>query len=239
MTSIVFLDNKLRKKEERKLVNYADKIITPDCYPFELPPKKQISHPSYHSLAYLHPSRFEPDLQLLVELSIEPEHYIFVSFARKDWISGRKHNLLQRRKKIDIVRSLEDHYEVFVDERGFVPEPLEEYTPDIPLTEYNHLLANAGLALGDDPLVSSEAGVLGVPWILISDSMAPALEEQEIHYEIGTQVSDIEQAEEIAEMILTEEIEPDFEQARRDILEDKMDLTDWMIKLVEVYDRRI
>jgi len=235
----VFLDYKLRKKDERKLFNYADKIITPDCYPFDVPSKKYLSHPSYHSLAYLHPSRFKPDFQVLENFSIEPKDYVFVSFARKHWIEGKDHNLLQRRDKIDIVRSLEDQCKVFVDERGYVPEPLEEYIPPVSLIEYDHLLANARLVVGDNPMVSSDAGVLGVPWIFISDSKAPTLEEQEVHYEIGTQVADIKEAEKLAELILTEEIEPDFERARRDILTDKIDLTNWMIRFVEVYERKL
>ncbi|MFW5952580.1 MAG: hypothetical protein ACOCSJ_00290 [Candidatus Natronoplasma sp.] len=235
--SVVFLDYKLRKKDERNLFNYADKIVTPDCYPFDVPSKKHLSHPSYHSLAYLHPSRFEPDFQILDKLSIEPKNYVFVSFARGDWIKDEDNNSLQRREKMDIVRSLEDHCEVLVDGRGSVPEPLEEYTPSISIVDYNHLIANAKLALGDDPIVSSEAGVLGVPWILISDSTSPTLEEQEVHYEIGTQVTDIEEAEELADMILAEEIDPNFERVRKEILKDKKDLTDWMMRLVEGYER--
>lgn len=239
MVSVVFLDTKLKKKDERNLFNYADKIVTPDSYPFDVPPKKHLSHPSYHSLAYLHPNRFKPNLQILEELSIEPKDYVFVSFARKDWMDGLGHNLLQRREKIDIVRALEEHCEVLVDKRGAVPEPLEDYTQSLSLAEYNHLLANARLAVGDDPIVSSEAGVLGVPWIFISDSTVSTLEEQEIHYEIGTQVPDIEEAEKIGEIILTEEIEPDFEKARRDILTDKTDLTEWMIRFVKLYGRTL
>jgi len=234
--SVVFLDYKLRKKDERKLFNYADKIVTPDCYPFDIPSKKHLTHPSYHSLAYLHPSRFRPDPQMLDELSIEPKDYVFVSFARKDWIEDEDHKLIQRREKIDIVRSLEEHCEVLLDGRGSVPEPLEEYVPSNSIVDYNHLLANARLALGDDPIVASEAGVLGVPWIFISDSTSPTLEEQEIHYEIGTQVADLEEVEKLAEMILTEEIDPNIERARKEILKDKKDLTDWMIRLVEGYE---
>lgn len=238
-TSVVFLDYKLRKKEERSLFNYADKIVTPDCYPFDVPSNKHVFHPSYHSLAYLHPNRFNADIQILEQLSIEPKDYIFVSFAREDWIEGKDQNLLQRREKIDIVRALDEHCEVFVDERGSVPEPLKEYIPSVSLDEYNHLLANAKLAVGDDPIVSSEAGVLGVPWIFISESTAPTLEEQEVHYEIGTRVADVEEAEKLAGMILTEEIKPNFQKARRDILKDKMDLTEWMIKFVKAYQQTL
>ncbi|MBS3780989.1 MAG: hypothetical protein KGY66_00085 [Candidatus Thermoplasmatota archaeon] len=239
MKSIVFLDTKLRKKDERNLFNYADKIVTPDCYPFDVPTKKHLSHPSYHSLAYLHPNRFKPDHQVLEKLSIAKKDYVFVSFARKDRFDHKDNNLLQRREKIDIVRKLEEHCEVVVDGRGSVPRPLNECVPSISLDEYNHLLADAKLAVGDDPIISSEAGVLGVPWIFISNSTDPTLEEQEIQYEIGSRVPNIEEAEKLAEMILTEEIEPDIEQARKRILTDKIDLTKGMMKIVEVYDRTL
>ncbi len=236
MTSIVFLDHKLKNKEERNLFNYADNIVTPDCYPFDVPSEKHLTHPSYHSLAYLHPNRFKPDLQLLDELSLEPDDYVFVSYARKNWLEGKDHSLLQRREKIDMVRSLEEHSEVVVDGRGSVPEPLEEYVPSVALNKYNHLLANASLAVGDDPIIASEAGVLGIPWIFVSNSTVPTLEEQEIHYEIGTQVADIEEAEKFSKMILTGEIEPDVKSARKQILKDKKDLTRWMMRLIEYHE---
>lgn len=233
--TIVFLDRKLRKNIENAIFNYADKIVTPDCYPFDVPPDKHITHPSYHSFAYLHPTKFEPRPEILDSSDLESKGYVFVSFARKSWEGFTDEDILTRREKMDIVRDMSEHREVVVDGRGSVPEPLEEYVPSIPLKRYNHLLANAELVLGDDPIICSEAGVLGIPWIFVSDTSTPTLEEQEIKYEIGSQVESVEEADELAEMILTEEIQPDFDRSRREIFNDKIDLTEWMIKFTEVY----
>jgi len=237
--SVTFLDRKLQNKEEKRIFNYADKIVTPDCYPFDVPSDKQLSYPSYHSFAYLHPKRFEADSTVLDSLTVKSKDYVFVSFARRSWEGFTDDDLLPRREKIDIVRNLSEHRRVLVDGRGSVPEPLAEYVPSIPLNRYNHLLANAELVVGDDPIICSEAGVLGIPWIFISKSSTPTLEEQEIQYEIGSQVESVEEADELAEMILTGEVEPDFDRARKEILNDKIDLTSWMIKFVEIYDRII
>ncbi len=235
--SVTFLDRKLPKKEENSIFNYADKIVTPDCYHFDVPSGKQLSYPSYPSFAYLHPKRFEADSTVLDSLGVKSKDYVFVSFARRSWEGFTEDDLLSRREKIDIVRDLSEHRRVIVDERGSVPEPLAEYVPSRPLKRFNHLLANAELVVGDDPIICSEAGVLGIPWIFISKSSTPTLEEQEIQYEIGSQVESVEKADELAEMILTGEVEPDFAGARRDILNDKIDLTSWMVKFVEIYDR--
>ncbi len=237
MYTIVFLDRRLRKKTENAIFNHADKIATPDCYPFDVPSKKQISYHSYHPYAYLHPNRFEPDPSVLDSLEVGSKEYILVSFAKRSWEGFTEEDLLPRKEKIDLVRNLSEHRKVFVDGRGSLPEPLEEYVPSIPLKRYNHLMANAELVVGDDPIICSEAGVLGIPWILIAEKSTPTLEEQEIKYEIGSRVESIDEADDLTEMILTGEIEPDFERSRREILSDKMDLTDWMIKLVDIYER--
>ncbi len=237
--SVTFLDRRLQKKDEKKIFRHADKIVTPDCYPFEVPSDKQVSHSSYHPFAYLHPNRFEADPTVLDDLTVEPNDYVLVSFASRSWEGFTEEDLLTRKEKIDIVREISEYRKVLLDGRGSVPEPLEEYVPSIPLRSYNQLMANSELVVGDDPIICGEAGVLGIPWIFISESSAPTLEEQEIQYEIGTQVESIEKADELAEMLLTGEVEPDFENAREKILNDKIDLTEWMVKFVEISEKII
>ncbi|MFP4001802.1 MAG: hypothetical protein ACLFSM_07410 [Thermoplasmata archaeon] len=237
--SVVFLDRRLKKKDEKRIFNYADKIVTPDCYPYDVPSDKHLSHPSYHPFTYLHPNNFDPDDSVLVSLGVEAKDYVFVSFARESWGGFSEDLLLSRKEKMDIVRGLAEHRQVFVDGRGSVPEPLEEYVPSIPVREYNHLLANSELVVGDDPIICSEAGVLGVPWLFIGETSAPTLEEQEIKYEIGSQIENVGDALELAEMLLTGEVEPDIARSRREILNDKIDLTKWILKFVEIYERRI
>jgi len=237
--SVAFLDRKLQKNDEKKIFSYADKIVTPDCYPFDVPSEKQLSHPSYHPFAYLHPNGFKSDPTVLDSLEVKSKDYVFVSFARRSWEGFTDDDLLPRREKIDIVRNLSEYRKVLVDGRGSVPKPLKEYVPALPLNRYNHVLANAELVVGDDPIICAEAGVLGIPWIFISQSSAPTLEEQEIQYEIGSQVESIEEADELAEMLLTGEVEPDFDRARKEILNDKIDLTEWMIRFVEIFEKTV
>jgi len=236
--SVVFLDKQLGKKEEHLVFNYSDKIVTPDCYHYDVPKGKHLTHSSYHTLAYLHPNRFTPDDRVLEKLDVDQKEYVVVSFEEKPHLEmDLKEEPLRRRQMIDLVRFLDDHSRVFLDERGLVPEPLEKYIPSIPPRQYLDLIANARLVIGNEPITSSEAGVLGVPWIYVSGSTTYSLEDQELRYEIGSQVYNVEEAEELAEMILTGEVEPDFELSRKHILKDKTDLTNWMLTLVKVFKK--
>ncbi|MBS3816182.1 MAG: DUF354 domain-containing protein [Candidatus Thermoplasmatota archaeon] len=232
--AVVFLELKPNRKNEHLIFNHASKIVTPDCYHSDIPKEKHLSHASYHSLAYLHPNRFTPDDEFLDKMDLGSEDYVMVSFSKRTSHDlDMKRPKLQRREMIDLVRTLDNHCRVFIDDRGRVPEPLKEYEPSIPYHKYLDLMAKSELVIGDNPITSSEAGVLGIPWIYISDSLPYTLEDQEVHYEIGTHVHDVEDGEELAEMILTGEIEPDLETSRKKILKDKTDLTSWMLTLVQ------
>jgi len=231
--SVVFLDTEPNRHEKYFIYNYADKIISPECYHADLPKQKLLSHSSYHPLAYLHPNYFSSDRGILDELDIGPKNYVIASFGshieRK--IDLKRHPL-RRRQMIDLVRELEDHCEVFVDERSYVPKPLKDYCPSIHPSKYLDLLAEAALVIGDNPVVSAEAGVLGTPWIYISNYTTCTLEDQEIQYDIGSQITNLEEAKDLADMILTDELKLDTERARKKILKDKTDLTKWMVTLV-------
>ncbi len=234
--SVVFVDTRLEQKRKKAILNHADKVIVPDCYHYDIPDEKELRHSSYHSLAYLHPDRFTPDRGVLERLKVNSKGYVVVSFEKEEKRKSSKEDFPQRREKIDLVRDLAEHCRVFIDGRGSIPPPLREHLPPIPLTKYNDLLAYADLVVGDDPEVSSDAGVLGTPWIYIGESSPSFLEDQEVHYEIGSQVDEIEDAKELSFLLLEGEIEPDFESSRKNILEDKIDLTGWMIELVKKYE---
>ncbi|MFP4608485.1 MAG: hypothetical protein ACLFNY_02770 [Candidatus Aenigmatarchaeota archaeon] len=236
--TLVFLDTKPEPQDEYFLFNYASKLVAPDCYHADLPKDKQLTHSSYHALAYLHPQRFTPDTSIFDELDIEPGEYVIASFGK---YIGQKIDLkrhpLRRREVIDLVRDLDDLCKVFVDRRAHVPQALEDHCPSIHPAKYHDLLAGAALVIGDNPVVSAEAGVLGTPWIHISNYSTFTLEDQEIHYEIGSQVPDLEESKDLAEMILKDELDTDFERSRKEILKDKTDLTKWMLTLVKVLKR--
>ncbi|MEF8873156.1 MAG: hypothetical protein V5A88_00630 [Candidatus Thermoplasmatota archaeon] len=231
--TVVFLDTEPNPHDEYFLFNYASKVITPDCYHASVPGEKHFDYSSYHALAYLHPNWFTPDTRVLDELDLEPRDYVIASFGKhiEKKIDLKRHPL-RRRQIIDLVRNLEDHCRVFVDERSYVPSPLKDHCPSIHPTKYLDLLANAEVVIGDNPVVSAEAGALGTPWIYISNYTTFTLEDQELHYEVGSQVPTVEEGEELAEMILTGELELDYDKPRKKILKDKTDLTKWMVALV-------
>lgn len=235
--SIVFLDRLLESKTQKFVFNYADKILTPDCYHYDVPGKKHVSYCSYPSMLYLHQDRFEQDTEILEKLGVEDEEYVMVSFAEEDRISRKEKNtLLLRREKIDIVRALDKHCKVFLDDRGSYPETLTEYVPDISLDKYKDLLAGARFLVTDNSYTAVDAGTLGTPWIYVSPRSTPCLEEQEIIYEIGSRVESVEEAVDLFEMLINEEIEPDFETSYEKILEEKTDPIDHIVKEIEDFE---
>ncbi len=212
---------------------FATVVATPDCYRQDVPSKKHLTYKGYHELAYLHPDRFDPKKKYVEEAGLEPGEYSVVRFSSQDARHQEDEVRLQRKEKIDLVRNLSDYGPVLVDSEEPLPGPIQEHRMDIREDRFHHILAHASLYVGQGATTASEAGVLGVPWIFISNSHRCYLEDQEVHYHLGVKVESEKRARDMVEVIL--EGQWDFEGARKRLLEDKIDVTEWMVRLAEFY----
>ncbi len=212
----------------------ATVVATPDCYRGKVPVDKHRPYPGYHELAYLHPSRFRPDLSKLKPLGVEPGEYIVVRFSTLDASHQIGEAVLSHRDKVDMVARLAVHGKVFVDCEGDIPDELKGQALRIPPHHYHHVLAFARLYVGEGATAASEAGVLGVPWIYISGDRRGYLDDQEERYGLGVTVDSMEQALFHAEESIKRP--PEFyRSARSRLLRDKIDVTGWMVGLSEEF----
>jgi len=216
----------------------ADVIATPDCYRAYVPKKKHIKYKGYHELAYLHPDRFTPDKFVLDELGLKPKEYTVMRFSSMDASHQVDERVLDRRDMIDLVRLLDEYGPVIVSSEGPLPSPIRKHESDIPDHKFHDVLAFSRLYIGEGATTASEAGVLGVPWIYLSNKNRGYLEDQELKYELGAQITTSHDAFFTIRSILEETVKIDFQAARKRLLKDKIDVTSWMKKLfTHIYSR--
>ncbi len=211
----------------------ATVIATPDCYYGRVPKSKHRPYPGYHELAYLHPKRFKADIDRIKNLGVKPGEYIVVRFSTLDASHQTGEAVLTYNDKIKLVRELSEYGKVLVDTEGELPVELKKHRLNIPEHHYHDVLAFAALYLGEGATAASEAGVLGVPWVYISGDRRGYLDDQQRRYGIGATVDSVEKALEHVKKVFKGALEP--KRARKKLLEDKIDVTKWMVRLSEEF----
>lgn len=212
---------------------FTDVIITPENLNTDLG-KKQISHNSYHEMAYLHSNYFKPSLDIykLLNLSVGQPFGIlrFVSWnATHD--AGQK-GLSINQKRI-IFDSLSKYFPVFISSESDLPAEFEKYRLNIPPDKIHDVLYHASIYIGEGATMAAESGLLGTPAIYTNSQRAGNCEDLSKY---GL-VFSLNTTEEIIDRIREIHSNPDFKKEcrknREKLLEEKTDLTAFLISLIE------
>ncbi len=233
VTTVDFTDTEGARLTNKVTFPFSNVIATPDCYEGEVPEKKHRRYAGYHELAYLHPDRFTPDDSIVKELDLEKKGYVVVRFSDLSGLHQEEEGILYRKQKIDLVKDLGKKTEVVLDTEGEIPNELERYRSEFPDHRYHDILAFSKMYIGEGATTASEAGVLGVPWLYLSKGSRSYLKEQENKYDLGKRINRYEEVLDTAEKVLDSELLSETEENREKMLEDKIDVTDWMLELIE------
>lgn len=217
---------------------FADYIVVPDAIPDNFGPG-QIKYPSFHELAYLHPSRFSPDESILSQASLaanEPFTIVrFVSFgASHDLGQSGFHPELRNK----VIQLLEAKGRIIINSEEHLPKDLEKYRMHIPPHKLHDLMSFAKLVVSDSQTMTIEAAMLGVPSVRYNTFVGrtPVIEEIENRYQLtyGFQPAQEKAMLEKVEDILRERDKTMvWQDRRRKMLSEKTDLTSWMVNFVE------
>jgi predicted glycosyltransferase len=187
--TMVFYDTEVASLTNRFAFRLATRVGVPDCFQARVG-ANAIRYPGYHELAYLHPSVFTPDPGVLNLLQVKPGERFFIL----RWVSlNSSHDLstkgLTPRQKIELSGVLRKHGKVFISSEGPLPAELQDFKLSLDPSRFLDLLAHASLVVGESATVSSEAAMLGVPSIYVSNSKRGYTDELELRYGLVKMVS--------------------------------------------------
>lgn len=211
----------------------------PSCYQMKKK-KNEVRYDGYHELAYLHPKYFTPDENVLDDIGIaKDERFIICRFV--DWsalhdVGGKGAWAKTQEEKLSILKTLENHGRVFLTTETRNPSKFKKYLLPLQPHRLHDLLAFASLYIGEGATMASEAGVLGVPWVFVSTSRRGYLDDQEKNYALGWSVRNWKDGLGRAESILSkprEEIRAVWAKKREKLLNDKIDVTEFIVKFIE------
>jgi uncharacterized protein len=213
---------------------FATKIFSPSCFFKDLGPKHQ-KYKGYHELAYLHPSRFKPDISVIKNMGItENETYFIVRFV--SWGAG--HDIgqkgLSNYGKKKLVELLAKKGKVFITSEYPLESYFEPYRITVSPDKIHHLLYYASMFVGEGGTMASEAAVMGTPSVYINSLQLGYLEELENKYGLLKNFSTETEAISCVEKILRNLTETTnfCKVNQQKMLTEKIDVSSFMVSLI-------
>ncbi|WP_248516626.1 DUF354 domain-containing protein [Salinarchaeum laminariae] len=192
----------------------------------------------FHELAYLHPTLFETDTDLLAEHGVDPdEPYSVLRFVSM----GAYHDVgeagLSPAQKRRVATELAEHGPVYVSSEDDPPADLPGEPVPVPPEAIHHLLAEASVFLGDSDTMAIEAAVLGTPSVRVDSfgdgDVLGCFHELE-RFDLVHSTTDGDEAIDRAIELATDPAARDrWDRQRRALLEETVDVSEYMLDQIE------
>ena len=232
-------DDDIEPKFIKYAHSYADCILSPS--PIVRKSNNHISYNGYHELAYLHPKRFKPNINVVRKIGLksgEPYFVLrFVAFKGHHDIGHKGISLIQKR---ELINCLKDFGKIFITSEVAIEPEFEQYRLPVPPEEIHSLLFYARLFLGDSQTMTTEAAILGTPSLKCNTFAGRLSVPNELEEKYGLcysfQPTDFSQFfEKTKELLVQPDLDRIWQEKRKKFLSDKIDVTAFMVWFIENY----
>ena len=239
ISHVGFTDTETVRFLDHLTVPFVDLKITGNSY------KKRLGNNHFFfngniELSYLHPKRFSYDDSILKILGVDnDESYMIIRFV--SWnihhdMGLHGFNIDMKRK---LVKEFSKYTKVLITSEERLPDELEPYRINIPPELMHHALAFASLLYGESATMASECACLGVPAIYLYDRRIGYTDEEEKYgliynytHSLEDQIASIEKG---IDILTTPDIKNIWKERRQKFLDDKIDVTAFMVWIAENY----
>lgn len=237
----ICLEDTYNMEQVRLYLPFTDLILTGDYKHPVISPKKEFHMAGYNELAYLHPKRFTPDAGVLDELGVSAgEEYVVVRFIAWNGTHDVGYKGMSRENMIKAVESFSRRAKVFVSSEGELPESLKPYALPTRPDRIHHVMYYASLVFGESGTMSEEASVLGTPAIFLNTKGTYYTTHLQDDYGLMKCLTTSEEDQQKAiacgmEFLGDKRIKEVWAEKRARMLTDRIDVTSFLIWLVEGY----
>ncbi len=220
---------------------FADLIVSPSSLVDTRASSKALFYSGFHELAYLHPTRFTPDKSVLMQSDLKPGDPFFVmrfNAFRAHHDKGARG--LSTEQKLSLIKVLEPHGKVLITTEEEIEKELHSYQMKTSPEMIHSLLSFAKIFIGDSQTMTSEAAVLGAPALRCNSFAGSIAYLRELEETYGLTYAykpeEFDQLlERIKSLINMTDLKSVWEEKRKKMLQDKIDVTQFMVWLVEEF----
>lgn len=223
---------------------FATHVISPVTCDLGKWSYKKIAYKGYQKTAYLHPSYFTPNEEILGEVINKNEKYFLLrvsdlSAYHDSGIKGFTVDILRR-----IVGILRPYGKILLSTERKLPEDLNQYLFKTEVSNIHHFLFYADLLIADSQSMCVEASILGTPSIRFSDFAGKIGVLEELEHKYGLTFGIAVTAQEklyakITELLKTPNLRIIWQDKRKQMLADKIDVTAFWTWFIDNYPESV
>lgn len=236
---ILFDDTEHTKIDQMLYLPFVSLICTPVSFSKKLG-KKHLKYNSCDELAYLHPKYFSPESSYLIDLGMDVnEKFIIVRLNKWGALHDRGQRGFSFANDDDLllfIHELEKYGRVFISSEVTLSPELKKYLIQTSPDKMHDLLSFASLYVGEGATIAAEAAVLGTPSIWVSSLSLGYINELRDKYDLVHTCLGHENALKESQFLLSQpNVKLSWQQKKDKLLKEKIDITEYMINLVENY----
>lgn len=244
--SLLFQDDDITAVPESQLLFiFANRILSPSVSNMGRFNRKKIPFLGFKELGGLHPNRFIPDISIVDKFNPTKQKYYLIRLVSLQATHDFGKKGLKNDDVFEIIKKIENKSgKVYITSERELPNEFEKYRIKINPNNISHALYFAELLISDSQTMSAEAGVLGTPYIRFNDFVGKIsyLNDLENNYKLGIGVKTNQKSllfENIDILLSNRNLKEDWQIRRKKMLQEKIDLTAFLVWIFEDYENRI
>jgi len=231
---IAFSDTEIAGLVMKLTFPFTDKIYTSSSFYLDLGPK-QIRFDGYYELAYLHSKYFTPNREVLKKYDLD-EGYIILrlsALASHHDIGARGFTFSSEEDLINAIRLLEKYGRVIISSETKQWKTISDYEIKFKPGDLHDILYHSKMCIGEGATMASEAAILGVPAVYVSNTHRGYLDELET-YGLAFTIQNRDEALEKAKSLLEDNfLIKNSKEKREKLLKEKIDVVEFMVNEIE------
>ncbi|MGB9940443.1 DUF354 domain-containing protein [Methanosarcina sp.] len=234
---LAYIDTEIATFAIKLMLPFTDKVYTSSSFYTDLGPKQERFN-GYYELAYLHPKYFKPNPEIPKKYGLD--EYIILrlsALAAHHDINATGLNFKTEEDLLEYVNELEKYGRVIISSETREWQTIKNYQIPIDPKDLHDLISYSSLCIGEGATMASEAAILGVPSIYVSNTQRGYLNELEKKYGLAYTIQRKNEAlKKAAEILGNESCRNEWFLKRKKMLSEKIDVAEFIVETVEAYN---
>lgn len=235
---LAFIDTEIASFAINLMLPFTDVVYTSDSFTLDLG-KKHKKFNSYLELAYLSPSYFSPDSSILEKYDLNEKTYVILrlsALSSHHDMNAQGFSFSSESELESFIEQISKYGKVIVFSEKSNWDIISDYSLEIDPDDFHHILFYSKMCIGEGATMASEAAILGVPAIYVSNTRRGYLDDLENNYDLCYTFNDKQEALTKAVYLLSDETVQDKWNGKREaMLKDKLDITSYIVDEIENY----